>query len=216
MNKYRAGNLRNTLQVPGGYSLVELITVVLIIGILSSISVSSFLAWRRNQIVKTYFEGLKLHLSALPNEAKKWGATCTLRILRNLSNSAPFTFNCISNGSQKSLSKCASATNCNISNLSTIFDFLPDNPQGNKLVYVLSNKENHQFTPRGQFSGGADSVFVISGTRVLGGSTVSRCIVIKNITAEIRTGFYSRATSQPATGATTVSTSLNPSYCRIV
>ena len=216
MIKYRAGNSRNILQVPSGYSLVELITVVLIIGILSSLSVPSFLAWRRNQIVKTYSEGLKLQFNSLPNEAKKWGATCTLKSLRNLSNSAPFTFSCIANGSQKSLSKCGSATNCNISNLSTLFDLLPVNPQGNKLVYLISNKENHQFTPRGQFSGGADSVFVISGTRVLGGSTVSRCIVIKNITAEIRTGFYSRATSQPATGATTVSTSLNPSYCQII
>lgn len=215
MNKFLGRNFIKIQRYDHGFSLVEVVTVVVIVGILSSLSIPSFLAWRRNQIVKSYFDNLRIQFSSFSAEAKKWGATCTLKAQPNSTGSPPFTFNCISNGSQKSLSKCGSAINCNISNLNTLFDQFPANPRGDSLVYVLANKENHLFTPRGQLSGVTDSLVVIAGTRALGGSTVRRCIVIKNITAEIRTGLYVATTVEPSSGASSVRSSLNPAYCRI-
>ena len=61
-----------------GYSLIELIFVIMVTGILAGISVPSLINWKHYQDIKTRQIALKTSLEQLKSDAKRWGAQCTI------------------------------------------------------------------------------------------------------------------------------------------
>ena len=59
-----------------GYTLIEMIFVILITSILASISVPSLINWKHFQTIKTRQLALKAYLEQNKSDAKRWGATC--------------------------------------------------------------------------------------------------------------------------------------------
>ena len=198
-----------------GFSLVELMATVSIIGIISAISVPSFIAWRRLEVVNGVRNELLVGLSGISDEAKRWGATCTLMMLISSSNGKPYRIDCRADGSLKAQEKCNRSTGCNISNSDSLIHSMPEGPTGQNLVVVAANQASISFTPRGQLASGSDVVFVIRGTPALGGNPAARCIVMKAITGEVKNGEYLGAIPFYGSGVGAVSTSLNANQCRL-
>jgi len=198
-----------------GFSMVEVMATVSIIGILSAISVPSFIAWRRLEVVNGVRNELLLGLSGISDEAKRWGATCTLMMLTYSSNGKPYRIDCRADGSLKAQEKCNRSSGCNISNSDSSVSNMPENASGQNLVVITANQENISFTPRGQLASGTDVIFVIQGTPALGGNPAARCIVMKAITGEVKNGEYLGAIPIYGGGVGAVSASLNANQCRL-
>jgi len=197
-----------------GFSIAELIATVSIIGIISAISVPSFMAWRRVEVINGVRNELLVGLSGISDEAKRWGATCTLMMLTTSSNGKPYSINCRSDGSFRAQEKCNSSVGCNISTSDSSINSMPEGANGQNLVVVTANQQNVSITPRGQLASGSNVIFVIHSTPALGGNPPARCIVMKAITGEVRNGEYLGAIPPYGGGVGAVSTSLNASQCR--
>lgn len=196
-----------------GFTLVELMAVTSIIGAMASIAVPSFINWRRYEVIKQYKNEIAGVIVGIPDEAKRWGATCAISL--GVYNVAikPFSVQCRADGSQISRAKCNSVTGCNITNIGKRVPSYPSSSNGESLVYLASNIKDVYFTPRGQLSGGVDAVFVVAGSQYLGGSHQPQCLVISRLTSEIREGVYSGVIQAPRSGGTPVYANINASSC---
>jgi len=197
-----------------GFSIAELMATISIIGIISAISVPSFMAWRRQEVVNGVRNELLVSLSGISDEAKRWGATCTLMMLTTSSSRKPFSIDCRADGSLKAQEKCNRSTGCNISSSDSSINRIPEDTNGQNLVVITANQLNISFTPRGQLASGSDVILVIHRTPALGGEPPARCIVMKAITGEVRNGEYLGAIPPFGGGVGAVSTSLDASQCR--
>jgi len=207
--------ISNKIQIrERGFSIAEMMASVSIIGIISAISVPSFMAWRRMEVINGIRNELLVGLSGISDEAKRWGATCTLMMLTNSSNRKPYSIDCRADGSLKAQEKCNRSTGCNISSRDSSINSMPEDANGQNLVVITANQPNISFTPRGQLSSETDVMFVIHHTPALGGNPPARCIVMKAITGEVRNGEYLGAIPPYGGGVGAVSTSLNSSQCR--
>lgn len=197
-----------------GFTLVEVMAVTSIIGVMASIAVPSFINWRRYEVIKQYKNEISGVIVAIPDEAKRWGATCNISLGMYNVATKPFSVQCRADGSQISRAKCNSTTGCNISDISKRVPSYPSSSSGESLVYLASNVKDIYFTPRGQLSGGVDVVFVVAGSQYLGGSLQPQCLVISRLTSEFREGVYSGFIQAPRSGATPVYANIKESSCR--
>ena len=76
LNKQRR---KQQLRIIQGYTLTEMIFVILITGILASISVPSLINWKHFQTIKTRQLALQANLEKIKSDAKRWGASCTVK-----------------------------------------------------------------------------------------------------------------------------------------
>jgi len=198
-----------------GFTIIELMVTVSIIGIISAISVPSLIAWRRTEIVNSVRNELMQGLTSISDEAKRWGATCTLTMLTSYVSRKPYLIFCHADGSLKSKEKCNQLIGCNISNIDTLIVAMPEGATGQTLVFVTASQANVSFTPNGQLASSSDVVLVVQGTSALGGNPGPRCIVLKAITGNARSGEYLGALPSHGGSVGSVNTNLVANQCRV-
>lgn len=204
----------NKYHVVAGFSMVETLVAISIIGILASISVPSFLNWRRTQIMSEAMNEISGELRSVYDDARRWGASCTVFLNRYIDNGKPIGFSCIADGSQKSVEVCGRQNSCNIALAGKSVKGYRTNAAGRNLVAILSNVTSTSITPRGQLASTTDVVYVLKGTPDLGGNPDRRCIVLKRITGEIKEGIYNGYVSTPRKGIVPISRSLSSGLCK--
>ena len=69
-NQSLSSSNRNFRLNAAGFTIIELIVSVVIVGILSSISVPSIITWRRNQVLKGFTQTLRSEITLISEEAK--------------------------------------------------------------------------------------------------------------------------------------------------
>ena len=194
--------------------MAETLVVMAIIGILASISVPSFLNWRRTQIMSEAVNEISGNLRSISDDARRWGASCSITLNQYINNGKPITLNCVADGSQKSMEVCARQTGCNISQAGKKVKAYRTNAAGFNLVAIVSNVGSMSITPRGQLASATDVLYVFTGTAELGGNPKRRCIVLKSITGEIKEGTYNGNINVPSRGIVPVNRSLNSALCK--
>ena len=197
-----------------GFTMSETLVVIAIVGILTSISVPSFLNWRRTQIMGEAINEISGDLRSVSDDARRWGASCTIYLNNYVDKGKPVTFNCIADGSQKSVEVCGRQNGCNIALSGKKVKEYRTNIAGKNLVAILSNVVSATITPRGQLASATDVLYVLRGTGELGGNPDRRCIVLKRITGELKEGIYNGYVNIPRKGTVPVSRSLNPGLCK--
>ena len=197
-----------------GFTMSETLVVIAIVGILTSISVPSFLNWRRTQIMGEAINEISGDLRSVSDDARRWGASCTIYLNNYVDKGKPVTFNCIADGSQKSVEVCGRQNGCNIALSGKKVKEYRTNIAGKNLVAILSNVVSATITPRGQLASSTDVLYVLRGTGELGGNPDRRCIVLKRITGELKEGIYNGYVNIPRKGTVPVSRSLNPGLCK--
>ena len=196
-----------------GFTLLETMVVIAIMGIVGSMSVPSFMNWRRSQIVSDSTSSLATNIQSLTDDARRWGATCTISLNRYRHSVKPLDLTCVADGGLKSLEICGGRSRCNISAASKRIREIRTNEFGRNLISVTSNVPNVSITPRGQLASATDVVFVVNGTRELGGSVDSRCIVLRRVTGEIRLGRYNGFIQEPRIGSSPINGAVTSSSC---
>jgi len=210
MKKYQANKV-----LFNGFTLVELIGSVTIIGVISMLSVPSFLNWRRLEIVNGVRNELVSSLSGISDESKRWGATCTINMGYSLTGGKPFNIDCRTDGSIKSQEVCSSATGCNITTRNNSIQQLPSTNSANNLVVIVASQPAISFTPRGHLASDTDIVFAVQGTNALGGNPPTRCVLLKAFTGVLNQGEYVGTKPSTATGVMAVDRNLDASRCII-
>jgi len=198
-----------------GFTLVELIGTVTIIGLISILSVPSFLNWRRLEIVNAVRNELLVSLSGISDESKRWGATCTINMGYSLIGGKPLDIDCRTNGSIKSQDLCLRSTGCNISTKNNSVQQLPSTNNIDNLVTIVASQPVISFTPRGHLASDTDIVFTVQGTNALGGNPPTRCVLLKAFTGVLKDGEYVGQKPGTAPGARAVDRSLDASRCII-
>lgn len=196
-----------------GFTIVELIVSVVIIGILASLSVPSTLAWRRNQILNGFTKTLRSEISLISEEAKRFGSTCRIQFNTYSSGGTPFNVDCQAPGSIMAMAKCNNRPTCNISNLSGIISSYPTSSNNDNLLYINSNVRSFSFTPRGQLGGLSDIAITVSASGYFGSQPRTRCIIIKKLTGEVEDGIFNGVTRRLTLNQSSLNSSINPSRC---
>ena len=212
--RMRPNSSINSICNDKGFTMVETIFVVSIVGILASISVPSFINWRRSQVMISATNEISGDLRSVADDARRWGASCSISLNRYVDGGKPISINCTADGSQKSVEVCARQTGCNIALAGKKVKAFRTNARGKNLTSMSSNVLNVSITPRGQLASATDVVYVIKGTPDLGGDPDRRCIVVKRITGEIKEGRYSGRISVPGRGIIPLNRSLNSALCK--
>ena len=197
-----------------GFTIEELLTTIAIIGILCSLSVPSFIGWRRLETINNVRNELANSLSSLPEESRRWSSTCTLTMLPSRPGNRPFTIDCRAKGSLKSMDVCGYNADCNISSVDRYIPSMPTSWDGRNLVEVISNVTQITYTPRGHLASDTDAVFVMVGTNILGGDPAARCIVLKAFTGNVMIGQYTGAKPSIGIGGIRDSKNINRTYCK--
>ena len=211
--KLKSKSISNSISSELGFSLMETIVVISIIGILASLSVPSFLNWRRTQIMTDATTEISGDLRSVADDARRWGASCLVNLNRYIDGGKPISIDCSADGSQKAIEVCNRQSRCNIALSGKRVKALRTNLAGRNLVSIISNVPNASFTPRGQLASTTDVLYVFIGTVDLGGNPDRRCIVLKQITGEIREGRYNGRLSVPGKGMIPLNRTLNPALC---
>ena len=151
---YSTDKKRNYAVNSPGFTIIELIVSVVIIGILSSISVPSMITWRRNQVLSGFTQSLRSEISLISEEAKRFGSTCLVQFNPYLNGGTPFTVDCQAPGSIMAMSKCNNRSNCNISSIASIISSYPTSPI---IIYVNSNVRSFSSRPEVSSAGSRHS-----------------------------------------------------------
>lgn len=195
-----------------GFTILELMTVVAIIGILAGMAVPSIVAWREGELVNGARRSLISFVRGLPTESRRLGATCKNRIVSgtNMQDWNAFTIECIARGSESERIRCSGGA-CNISSYGML-----QTPVDRRL-YIASNASEVAYTPRGFVSGNVDIVYIVglkaSARRVGAIIQPPRCLRIRAVTGIIKTGSYRGATGSSDTRSASIQ-SLDPSLCQ--
>ncbi|WP_250398758.1 prepilin-type N-terminal cleavage/methylation domain-containing protein [Synechococcus sp. MU1648] len=166
-----------------GYTITEMIFVIVITGILASISVPSLINWKHFQTIKTRQLALKANLEQIKSDAKRWGATCTI-------SGADLKSSCTSAVIQKKTSDTfgAQSTEEKVIN-STVKD------REVEKIFIGTNFKEITFSPRGFIhidpikAGSNNATFVLgyqSDSDPFTSQAPELCVVVQHLTGHIR------------------------------
>ena len=184
-----------------GFSLVELIVIIAIIGFLASISIPSSLKWLYNENQNSYVRELRSYLNLVRRETRRWGGSCNIRI-KNLGSGVEgkgFNANCIGINQ--------SAQNNSISLI----------PNLKSTVFQEVNTD-FSFTPKGQIStpNSLNYIVVVVGGRhnQSSGPQNPKCLILQMPAGTIRTGIYNQSYNYSAnTVASRFNNNLSENRC---
>ena len=168
---------------PGrGYTLMEMILVIVVTGILAAISAPSLINWKHLQEIKTRQLALKTTLERIKSDAKRWGATCTI-------NGATLKSSCSSAVIQKNITdQFDSQSTQEIIINPTVKE------RGEEKTFVATNFKTITFSPRGFIhvdplkKGDTEAVFVLgyqSDSDPFKDQAPEQCVVVQNLTGQI-------------------------------
>ena len=165
-----------------GYTLIEMIFVILITSILASVSVPSLINWKHFQTIKTRQLALKAYLEQNKSDAKRWGATCKV-------SGADLKNSCASAVVQKRITDTFDLQSTQeIAINSTAKDRDTEN------VFIATNFKTITFSPRGFVhidplkAGDNNGVFILgyqSDSDPFKDQAPELCVVIQNLTGHI-------------------------------
>ena len=166
----------NFINSENGFSLIEIIIVLGMISVLSSIAVPNFINWIRSEQVNSYTRELKEFLRVVKLESRRWGSICRVEI-----NRIPH------NGIQKGEKSSGFTIKCDdpssrINSLS---------PSMNNSIFQISNK-NFLITPNGRISSEKSIVIVIGSQYFFSGAKLLNCLVIESPTGHIKKGIFQK------------------------
>ena len=170
----RVKNKLNYLIKNNGFTIVELIISIGIVSTLSGLILPSFLNWMRSEKVNAYTRELREYLRVVRLEARRWGASCTVKL-------NPIIYSEISN---KNLNGYIISCDKNESNIRSL------SPEINKSIFQIANKD-FLITPNGRVSSDESIVIVIGSKYFITGVKILNCLVIQSPTGHILKGKYS-------------------------
>mgnify|MGYP001231858817 CR=1 FL=1 len=173
---------KNNLNSNDGFTILELVIVITIIGILASLSVPSSLGWIYKERQSSYIRELIGYIELVRKEARRWNGTCTVKP----------TFISTSFGNYSLNVNCKGMDNSNQSNVVV---------QRPKLTDTVFQEMSNEFTitPKGHISlptnspSGVTSIVLVVGGRHShnpGSFQQPKCILIEAPSGIIRTGTY--------------------------
>ena len=169
--------IKNFYYKNSGFSLVELIVIIAIIGFLASISIPSSLKWLYNENQNSYLRELRSYFDLVRRETRRWGGSCNIKVKNVGSGIEDKGFNTDCIGINKS------AKNNSISLIPTL-----------KSTVFQEVNTDFNITPKGQIStnNSINSIVVIIGGRhnQASGPQNPKCLIIQMPAGSIRTGIY--------------------------
>ena len=184
-----------------GFTIVELIIVVGMISIFSSLSLPSFLNWLRIEKVNSYTRELREYFRVVRLNARRWGTSCDINTNIISYNGVPndknyYGFSVLCRDNSRSLNALA--------------------PAINNSIFQVSNK-NFRITPNGRISSDGSIVIVIGSRYFNSGASMLNCLVIKSPTGHILKGKFSQndwITNQMPVSQIDINDILSPEKCK--
>lgn len=170
-----------------GFTIVELLIAIAIIGVLASIAVPSALKWVDREKQNSYIRELVSYLELVKKETRRWNGTCSIQTNTFAAN--PYdpsdrrkkiplnAFNVTCFGMDKSNKK-------NIANAV---------PKIDSKVFQEVNQRNFNYTPKGHLSisGNQEALVIIVGGRPdTNLYERPKCIILESPIGMINTGIY--------------------------
>tara|TARA_Y100001968_G_scaffold112982_1_gene102362 strand:+ start:402 stop:1061 length:660 start_codon:yes stop_codon:yes gene_type:complete len=176
-----SNSIRSIIRSSSGFTIVELIFVISIVGILAALSVPSALQWVYRERENSYVRELTAYLELIRKEARRWNGSCSF---------IPKTISLGNSNAQPLFSiSCKGMNNTQKINITRKI------PLGTKQIFQeVSSQLN--VTPKGQVSLPSTSnsnsiVIVIGGRYDMQSSLIKpKCIKIDSPSGIIRTGIY--------------------------
>ena len=184
-----------------GFTVVELIIVVGMISIFSSLSLPSFLNWLRIEKVNSYTRELREYFRVVRLNARRWGTSCDI-------NTNIISYNGVPNDKvYYGLSVLCRDNSRSLNSLA---------PSINNSIFQVSNK-NFRITPNGRISSDGSVVIVIGSRYFNSGARMLNCLVIKSPTGHILKGKFSQndwITNQMPVSQIDINDILSPEKCK--
>ena len=198
MHKFSIQKNNNSL----GFTIVELIIVVGMISIFSSLSLPSFLNWLRIEKVNSYSRELREYFRVVRLNARRWGTSCDINTNIISYNGVPndrnyYGFSVLCRDNSQSINSLA--------------------PAINNSIFQVSN-QNFRITPNGRVSSESSVVIVIGSSYFNSGARRLNCLVIKSPTGHILKGNFSQTewiSNQMAVSQIDLNNILSPEKCKI-
>ena len=197
MHKFSIQKNNNSI----GFTIVELIIVVGMISMFSSLSLPSFLNWLRIEKVNSYSRELREYFRVVRLNARRWGTSCDINTniisyngVQNDKNYYGFSVLCRDNS--RSVNSLA--------------------PAINNSIFQVSNK-NFRITPNGRISSDGSVVMVIGSRYFNSGASMLNCLVIKSPTGHILKGKFTQndwITNQMPVSQLDINDILSPEKCK--
>ena len=197
MNIFKRDQKNNS----SGYTVVELIIVVGMISIFSSLALPSFLNWIRIEKVNAYTRELREYFRVVRLNARRWGSSCEVDTNLISYNGVPndrnyYGFSVLCRDNSQSINALA--------------------PAINNSIFQVSNK-NFRITPNGRISSDGSIVIVIGSKYFNSGVSLLNCLVIKSPTGHIIKGKFSQRdwiSSQMDVSQVDLNSILSPEKCK--
>ena len=165
-----------------GYSILELVIVITIIGLLASLSVPSSLGWIYKERQNSYIRELTGYFELIRREARRWNGTCTVKPAFIPTSFGTYSLN----------------VNCKGMDYSNQSNVVVQRPKLKDTVFQEMSSD-FTITPKGHISlptnspSGITSIVLVVGGRHShnpGSWSQPKCILLEAPSGIIRTGIY--------------------------
>ena len=169
-----------------GFTIIELLIAIVIIGVLAGISVPSAFRWVEKEKQNSYIRELISYLELLKKETRRWNGSCSIQTNNFLNNSYdPIT--------RKRVPEKAFIVNCKGMDNSQKLRIARQVPRIEKNVFQEVSQQSFNFTPKGHLSlpNNQTSLVIIIGGKP-NGSFYQRpkCISMDAPIGMIKSGIY--------------------------
>ena len=169
-----------------GFTIIELLIAIVIIGVLASISVPSAFKWVEKEKQNSYVRELISYLELIKKETRRWNGSCSLQTNNFINNSYdPLT--------RKRIPEKAFIVNCKGMDNSQKLRIARQVPRIEENVFQEVNQRSFNFTPKGHLSlpNNQTSLVIVIGGKP-NGSFYQRpkCISMEAPIGMINSGVY--------------------------
>ena len=204
MFKPRQLNIRSN----DGFTILELVIVITIVGLLASLSVPSSLGWLYKEKQNSYIRELIGYIELIRREARRWNGTCTVKPAFISTSFGDYSLN----------------VNCKGMDYSNQTNVVVQRPKLNESVFQEMSAD-FTITPKGHISlpsnssSGVTSIVLVVGGRHnhnQGARVLPKCILVESPSGIIRTGIYQQPyVNNPTRTGSIKNPSLKTNLCTI-
>ena len=169
-----------------GFTIIELLIAIVIIGVLAGISVPSAFRWVEKEKQNSYIRELISYLELLKKETRRWNGSCSLQT-NNFSNNSYYPV------TRKRIAEKAFIVNCKGMDNSQKLRIARQVPRIEKNVFQEVSQQSFNFTPKGHLSlpNNQTSLVIIIGGKPSGGFYQRpKCISMDAPIGMIKSGIY--------------------------
>lgn len=173
--------------VEEGFTIVELLIAIAIIGLLASIAVPSALKWVDREKQNSYIRELISYLELVKKETRRWNGTCTIQTNTFAAN--PYD----PSDRRKKIPLNAFNVSCSGMDKSNKKNIANAVPKIDSKVFQEVNQRSFNYTPKGHLSisGNQEALVIIVGGRPdTNLYERPKCIILESPIGMINTGIY--------------------------